>query len=590
MVYQPPVGDILFSIQHIADGFGSGQTLEAELTAAILEEAGKLCAGEIAATHDIAEHSPPVLKDGVVTTPEGYHAAYRAWCEGGWPGLTGPEVHGGQALPQLLAVGVHEMLNAAGMSFSTGPMLTMGAIEALAAHATPELQATYLPRLLSGEWTGTMNLTEPQAGSDLALLRSAAMPQEDGSYRISGTKIYISYGEHDLADNIIHLVLARLPDAPPGTRGISLFLVPKILVNEDGSLGARNDVWCTGLEHKMGLHGSPTCTLTYGDNGGAVGYLVGDENRGLQCMFTMMNNARLMVGIQGVGVAEAAFQRARSYAAERRQGRHSGMDQTDSVAIIEHPDIRRELMIIRAQIAAARALCHLTAAALDTAHRSGDTAERAHAQARADLLTPLAKAYSTDIGIDGASRGVQVHGGMGFIEETGAAQLLRDVRVAAIYEGTNGIQAIDLVTRKLPMQGGAVAASLIEDLRKIADDVAASGSPDVASLAAAYRAALDDFAAALSHVARLSNAEPGKVLAGASAILRLAAVTTGGIYLGKGVAAASAAGLGNGPLFEAQLETARFFATHLMPETAALLQIIREGADALEAVDHALAV
>ncbi|MEM8878784.1 MAG: acyl-CoA dehydrogenase, partial [Pseudomonadota bacterium] len=571
MVYQPPVGDILFSIQHIADGFGGGNTLDAELTAAILDEAGKLCAGEIAATYDVAEQSPPVLEDGVVTTPDAYHNAYRAWCEGGWPGLTGPDAHGGQALPQLLAVGVHEMLNAASMSFATGPVLTLGAIEALAAHASPELQATYLPKLLSGEWTGTMNLTEPQAGSDLALLRSTAVPQDDGTYRISGTKIYISYGEHDLTDNIVHLVLARLPDAPPGTRGISLFLVPKVLVNEGGSLGERNDVWCTGVEHKMGLHGSPTCTLTYGDNGGAVGYLVGEENRGLHCMFTMMNNARLVVGIQGVGVAEAAFQRARHYAAERRQGRHAGMDQTDAVAIIEHPDIRRELMVIRAQTAAARALCHLTAAALDSAHHSEDKTTRAHAQARADLLTPLAKAYSTDIGIDGASRGVQVHGGMGFIEETGAAQLLRDVRVAAIYEGTNGIQAIDLVTRKLPMQGGAVAAALVDVLKQITEDVAASSSADIATLASTFGTALDDFEAALSHFARLSNAEPDKVLAGASAMLRLAAVTTGGIYLGKGIASAASAGEDTGPLFAAQFETARFFATHLMPETATQL-------------------
>jgi acyl-CoA dehydrogenase len=589
MAYRPPVSDILFSLRHIADGIGDEQGLDADLAAAILEEAGKLCGEEIFATYDIAEKTPPILKDGVVTMPEAYHRAYRAWCEGGWPGLTGPEAHGGQALPQRLAVGVHEMLNATSMSFATGPVLTLGAIEALTAHATPEIQARYLPKLLSGEWTGTMNLTEPQAGSDLALLRARAEPQGDGTYRVFGTKIYISYGEHDLAENIMHLVLARLPDAPIGTRGISLFLVPKFLVEADGSLGNRNDVWCTGMEHKMGLHGSPTCTLTYGDSGGAVGYLIGEESRGLQCMFTMMNNARLVVGIQGVGIGDAAFQRARAYAADRRQGRIAGMDQSEAVAIIEHPDIRRELMMIRAQTAAARALCHLTAAAIDIAQGSEDESQRIRAQGRADFLTPLAKAYSTETGIDGASRGIQVHGGMGFIEETGAAQLLRDVRVAAIYEGTNGVQAIDLVTRKLPQEDGAVVAALVDDLRAIITDIEASDHEDVAALAPQCLAALTDFEAATGHFSRLSNADPDRVLAGATAFLRLASIAVGGIHLAKGVASAMRAGEGTGPVFAAHLETARFFASHLMPETAALLKIITHGGDALAGIDYALA-
>ncbi len=373
--------------------------------------------------------------------------------------MAAPLEHGGMDLPVLLHAACSEMWNASNMAFALCPMLTGGAIDALEAHGSDELRQRYLAKVVSGEWTGTMNLTEPQAGSDLNALRTRAERQADGTYKIFGSKIFITYGEHDLTDNIVHLVLARLPDAPPGTRGISLFLVPKFLVNADGSLGQRNDVHCVGIEHKLGIHGSPTCTLAYGDNGGAIGFLIGEENKGLACMFTMMNNARLNVGLQGVAVADRATQHAMAYAHERRQGRALGETAAPMSVIAAHPDVRRMLMTMKALTAAARSICFMTAAALDLGRRGRDAAECKLGQERANLLTPIAKAFSTDIANEVASLGVQVHGGMGFIEETGAAQFYRDARIAAIYEGTNGIQAIDLVQRKLGLAGGEGSAT-----------------------------------------------------------------------------------------------------------------------------------
>jgi butyryl-CoA dehydrogenase len=450
MTYRAPVSDIAFTMRHvagldraIADGvYGD---LSADLVGTILEEAGRFANDVIAPLNREGDRHGATLKDGVVTSAPGWKEAYRAWTEAGWNALPGPADYGGQGLPTLLNSACVEMWNSASMAFGIGPVLTAGAIEALAAHASEDLKARYLEKLVSGEWTATMNLTEPQAGSDLAALRSRAEPAGNGAYRITGQKIFITYGEHDLTDNIIHLVLARLPDAPQGTRGISLFLVPKVLPD-----GARNDVRCHSLEHKLGIHASPTCTMIFGDEGGALGWLVGEENRGLACMFTMMNNARLAVGLQGVAIAERAYQQALGYAGERRQGRAIGAAEGMS-AILQHPDVQRNLLTMKALTAASRAICYMTAEAIDRAHLEPDAAGRKKAHERASLLTPVAKAFSTDVGMEVASLGVQVHGGMGFIEETGAAQHYRDARIAPIYEGTNGIQAIDLVTRKLPL-------------------------------------------------------------------------------------------------------------------------------------------
>ena len=376
------------------------------------------------------------------------------------------------------------------MAFGIGPVLTMAAVDALTAHGSDELQRAYLPKLVSGEWTGTMQMTEPQAGSDVGALRTRAERAGDGTYRLTGQKIFITYGEHDMTDNIVHLVLARLPDAPAGSRGVSLFLVPKFLLNADGSLGARNDVRAHSIEHKLGIHGSPTCTMVFGDHGGAIGFLIGEENRGLACMFTMMNQARLAVALQGVGIAERATQQALAYARERKQGRAAGVKDGMS-PIIVHPDVKRMLLTMRALTGAARAISYATAVAIDRAHRSADEKARAAANERASLLTPIAKAFATDVGCEVASLGVQVHGGMGYIEETGAAQHFRDARIAAIYEGTNGIQAIDLVTRKLPMSGGNAVRAYIAELRRTADAVKAANDPAFGATGARLADAID---------------------------------------------------------------------------------------------------
>ena len=458
MTYQAPLSDIGFTLKYGAElALALEEGLYGDLTMdvvdAVLAEAGRIAGEVIAPLNRVGDRYGTPFKDGAVTTPPGWKEAYTVWRTGGWNGLAAPTEWGGQALPQLVNAACVEMWNAASMAFGVGPLLTMAAIDALQAHGSETLKRTYLEKLVSGEWMGTMQLTEPQAGSDVGALRTRAERAGNGSYRITGQKIFITYGEHDLTDNIIHFVLARLPDAPPGTRGISLFLVPKFLLKADGSLGARNDVRAHSIEHKLGIHGSPTCTMIFGDAGGATAYLIGEENAGMACMFTMMNRARLAVGLQGVGVAECATQQALVYARERRQGRTAGTPAAQSSPIIAHPDVRRMLLTMRALTQAARAICYATAMALDRAERSADAAARKAEHERASLLTPVAKAFSTDIGIEVASLGVQVHGGMGYVEETGAAQLYRDARIAAIYEGTNGIQAIDLVTRKLPLAG-----------------------------------------------------------------------------------------------------------------------------------------
>jgi alkylation response protein AidB-like acyl-CoA dehydrogenase len=517
------------------------------------------------------------LKNAGVSVPSGFADAYRKWVEGGWGSLAASPDFGGQGLPVALSVAMQEMWNAACMSFGLCPILSQGSIEALTAHGTDEQKQLYLAKLISGEWTGTMNLTEPQAGSDLNALKAKAIPQGDGTYRITGTKIFITYGDHDMAENIVHLVLARLPDAPAGTRGISLFLVPKFLVNANGTLGARNDAYCIGLEEKLGIHGSPTCVMSYGENGGATGWLIGEENRGLACMFTMMNNARLLVGTQGVAIAEAAYQHALAYAKERKQGRPLGSDLAagEMAPIIEHPDIRRMLLTMKAMTEASRALCYATAVAIDGAHSGGSEDKRRTAQARADLLTPIAKSFSTDAGVETASIGVQIHGGMGFIEETGAAQFLRDARILPIYEGTNGIQAIDLVMRKLPLGNGDVARTFIAEMRDTAKEARSSNDKLMTGIGAALDDALDTLDKATDYMLANLKSSPNDCLAGATPYLRLFGTAAGGHYLTR-------AAMGNG--VSARREIAQFYAANILPGGHGLLAPAMAGAESLFAL------
>src|SRR5581483_6937021 len=444
----------------------------------VLEEAGRFAADVIAPLNRVGDKFGTPFKDGNVTTPPGWKQAYTSWAAAGWNGLAAPAEFGGQDLPQAVNAACIEMWNAASMAFGIGPVLTIAAIDALHAYGSDELKQRYLGKLVSGEWMGTMQLTEPQAGSDVGALRTRAAPAADGSYRITGSKIFITYGEHDLTSNIIHFVLARLPDAPPGTKGISLFLVPKFLPD-----GTRNDVRAHSVEHKLGIHASPTCTMVYGDKGGAVGFLVGEKHKGMAAMFTMMNRARLAVGLSGVAIAERATQQALAYARERKQG--------SAGAIVHYPDVKRMLLTMRALTAAARAICYATAVAIDRSLREKTEAARQAAHERASLLTPVAKAFSTDIGIEVASLGVQVHGGMGYVEETGAAQHYRDARIAAIYEGTNGIQAIDLVTRKLPLSNGKAAAAYLGELRNTVTTVRAANDPAYGTTGAKLAEAVD---------------------------------------------------------------------------------------------------
>ncbi|WP_230530675.1 acyl-CoA dehydrogenase [Microvirga roseola] len=591
MSYRAPVSDIVFTMRHVAGldraiGEGLYGDLSADLAATILEEAGRFANDLIAPLNREGDKHGATLKDGVVTTAPGWKEAYKGWAEAGWNALPGPVEYGGQGLPTLLNSACVEMWNAASMAFGIGPVLTMGAIEAMVAHGSEDLKSRYLEKLVSGEWTATMNLTEPHAGSDLAALRSRAEPQGDGTYRITGQKIFITYGEHDLTDNIIHLVLARLPDAPAGTRGISLFLVPKILPD-----GTRNDVRCHSIEHKLGIHASPTCTMIFGDNGGAIGWLVGEENRGLNCMFTMMNNARLAVGLQGVAIAERAYQQALSYANERKQGRAIGAVEGMS-PIAAHPDVQRHLLTMKALTAASRAICYMTAEAIDRAHLEEDPARRKKAHERASLLTPVAKAFSTDIGMEVASLGVQVHGGMGFIEETGAAQHYRDARIAPIYEGTNGIQAIDLVVRKLPLSGGETVRAQIASMRATVTRVMKEGTPAFGATAARLRDAIESLDRATSHLLQsVSSNAQGEALAGATPYLRLFALAQGGAALADAALAANAlmAGGDQDSAHTGRIALCRFFAENIAVGAKGLEDIVLSGAGFLQDANLALA-
>lgn len=589
MTYRAPVRDMAFLLNEVAGlgalvGKGDFAELTPDLIEAVLEEGAKLAGDVLAPLNKTGDSEGVRLEADGVKTAKGFAAAYRQWVAGGWGSIAAAPEYGGQGLPLALATAAQEMWNAANMAFGLCPILSQGTVEALSVHGTHEQKRLYLPKLVSGEWTGTMNLTEPQAGSDLNALKAKAVPQGDGTYRISGTKIFITYGDHDMADNIVHLVLARLPDAAAGTKGISLFLVPKFLVNQDGSLGARNDAKCTGLEDKIGIHASPTCVMTFGDEGGAIGTLIGQENRGLACMFTMMNNARLLVGTQGVAIAERAFQHALAYAQERKQGRPIGstLAPGEMAPIVTHPDVRRMLLTMKSMTQAARAICYANAVAIDTAHHGQDDVTRAAGQARSDLLTPIAKSFSTDIGCEVASIGVQVHGGMGFIEETGAGQFYRDARILPIYEGTNGIQAIDLVMRKLPLGQGAIARAFIAEMKETAARAHASNNADMIAVATSLDAGIAALNTATDYMLENLRAKPDDCLAGASPYLRLFGTVAGGHFLAR---AALATPEGEDPFPVARVSLARFYAEQVLPASLGLLMPATSGASVLYAFD-----
>ncbi len=592
--YAEPLADMQFVLNELADLPGVAalpgcEEATPETVAAVLEEANKFTGGVLAPLNYPGDVAGCRWDDGAVTTPEGFADAYRQYIEGGWNGLNFPGDYGGQGLPKLVASPVMEMVMSANLAFSLCPLLTGGAIEALLFRGSPEQKEIYLHKMVEGTWTGTMNLTEPQAGSDLGLIRSKAVPEGD-HYRIEGQKIFITHGEHDMAENIIHLVLARLPDAPEGVKGISLFVVPKFLVNDDGSLGARNDVRCVSIEHKLGIHASPTAVLAYGDKEGAIGYLVGEPNRGLEYMFVMMNEARYAVGLQGVAVSERAYQLARAYAHDRVQSKRLTDPKGPSVAIVHHPDIRRMLMTMRALTEATRAVAYVIGAAIDRSHLAPDEAERAAARAFVDFMIPIHKGWATEASIDVANLGIQIHGGMGFIEETGAAQHLRDARILTIYEGTTGIQANDLIGRKTARDGGQSARQIIAQMRDTAAGLDAT-SADLAVIAAALQAGIDDFEACVDWVVAQPAAATETVHAGAVPFLKLAGIVCGGWQMARAAQVAQNQlrdGQGDGDFLRAKIITARFYADQLMSQVQGLRRTVESGASGALAlpVDH----
>ena len=578
MTYTAPLADMRFALREVAGLSGVAalpgyEHATDDTIDAVLEEAAKLAGNGLAPLNRDGDKVGAKLENGVVRTAPGFAAIYKEFVEGGWNSLPFDPEFGGQGMPWLLATAVQEMWQAANMGFGLVLLLNQGAIDAIHHHGSEEQKATYLPKMISGEWTGTMNLTEPQAGSDLGQLKSRAVKNGD-HYLVTGQKIYITYGEHDMAENIVHLVLARTPDAPAGVRGISLFIVPKFLVGADGSLGKRNDLRCVSLEHKLGIHASPTCVMSFGDDGGAVGYLVGEEGRGLSYMFTMMNNARLSVGIQGLAIAERAYQQAAAFARTRVQSKDDGSAAPASVSIVHHADVRRMLMSMRAQIEAMRALGYYTAAGIDGALKQSDKAAGRKIQDRVDLLIPIVKAWFTDLGNEIASTGVQIHGGMGFIEDTGAAQHLRDARILPIYEGTNGIQARDLVGRKVAKDGGETMLALVAEMRATAEEMRAAPGDDIEAIRAGLVAAADALEDATRWVAQSVKAELVSALAGSVPFLRLAGTALGAWLLARSaLVAQTRLGQRDGdPAFlEAKLVTARFYAEVILPPALAQL-------------------
>jgi acyl-CoA dehydrogenase len=583
--YTAPLKDMRFVLEELA-GLGEvarlpgNEELSADLVAQILEENAKFSAEVLAPLNSPGDQEGSVFRDGEVRTPKGFKEAYRQFVEGGWNALQFPHDFGGQGLPKLIAAPVMEMWKSANLSFSLCPLLTGGAIEALLLVGTPAQQQAYLPKMVEGTWTGTMNLTEPQAGSDLALVKTRAVPEGD-HYRIFGQKIFITYGEHDLAENIVHLVLARTPDAPEGVKGISLFIVPKFLVNPDGSPGKRNDVRCVSIEHKLGIHASPTAVLAYGDKDGAIGQLVGEENRGLEYMFIMMNAARFAVGMEGVALCERAYQKAVAYARERIQSRELGGSGSKPVPIIHHPDVRRMLMSMRAYAEATRALAYVVAAALDKAHAHPDKEERARNQRLVDFLIPVVKGWSTETAIEVASTGIQVHGGMGFIEETGAAQYLRDARITTIYEGTTGIQANDLVGRKIARESGLTAKEVLKTIRALDAELAKAPGDDfkaIRSRLAAGAAAMDE---CVDWIVERYGKDVKAVHAGAVPFLKLAGLVGGGWQMARAALAAQAKlekGPGDAGFLKAKVATVRFFADHILSQAPGLRDAVVQGA------------
>ena len=579
--YVAPLKDIRFVMQSLAGldevvALPGCEEASPDVVDAILEEAAKFAGEVLSPLNRVGDTQGARWHDRVVSTSPGFREAYGQFVENGWNGLGCDPEFGGQGLPRLLSTAVSEMWKAANHAFSLCPMLTQGAIEALMIAGTDAQKAAYLPKLVSGEWTGTMNLTEPSAGSDLAAVRSRAEPVGDGTYRIFGQKIFITYGEHDMTDNIVHLVLARTPNAPEGVKGISLFVVPKFLLNADGTPGERNDAWCVSIEHKLGIHGSPTAVLAFGDNGGAIGTLVGEENRGLEYMFIMMNAARFNVGLEGLGDAERAYQRAVTYARDRVQGTEVGVRGGPKVPILRHPDVRRMLMSMRSRIEAMRAIAYVTAAAQDHAHSNPDESARRKAQAFADLMIPVVKGWSTESAVDIASLGIQVHGGMGFIEETGAAQHLRDARITTIYEGTTAIQANDLIGRKIAREQGATALAVIAEMRAVAGRL----DGDLAGIGARLAVAVDALDRAVSWIVANFSADPKGVHAGAVPFLHLFGIVAGGWQMGRAAIIARerlAAGESD-PFWSAKLATARFFADHFLTQASGLAESVVGGA------------
>ena len=591
MTYKAPLKDMLFAIKHIANidvvsqipGFEDAGYDTAE---AVLEECAKFNEGVLSPLNWEGDKNPSSFKDGKVTTTPGFKEAFKQYADGGWQGLQHPIDFGGQGLPKTIGAACIEMCNSANMSFALCPLLSDGAIEALLTAGSDELKATYLEKLVSGQWTGTMNLTEPQAGSDLAMVRTRAEPQADGTYKVFGTKIYITYGDHDMAANIVHLVLARVQGAPEGVKGISLFVVPKFMVNSDGSLGARNDVQCVSIEHKMGIKASPTAVLQYGDHGGAVGYLVGQENRGLEYMFIMMNAARYAVGVQGIAIAERAYQKAVQYAKDRVQSRPVDGSIAASAPIIHHPDVKRMLMTMRAYTEGCRALAAGAAAAFDAAHHHPDVEVRKQNAAFYEFMVPLVKGYSTEMSLEVTSLGVQVHGGMGFIEETGAAQYYRDAKILTIYEGTTAIQANDLVGRKTARDGGTTAKAIVAQIEVTEKALAARDSVHARAvlkrLTAARKALLD----VIEFVAGNTKAAPNAVFAGSVPYLMLAGNVFAGWQMARSLLAAEGElAAGHDTAFmQAKITTARFYADHLLSKAPGMRDSIVEGADCVTAL------
>ena len=591
MTYIAPTKDMQFVINDVIGldtvaALPGCDEISTDLVDAILEEAGKFAAGVLAPLNRIGDIQGSKLENGIVRTPEGFKDAYDQFVSGGWNSVPFSGEFGGQELPWLVATPIAEMWSSANMAFSLCPLLNQGATELLSAHGSPAQKDVYLHKMVSGEWTGTMNLTEPQSGSDLGTLKTRAVPDGD-HYLISGQKIYITYGDHDLSHNVIHMVLARTPDAPAGTRGISLFIVPKFLVDSDGEPKERNDLRCVSLEHKLGIAASPTAVMSYGDDGGAIGYLVGEEGRGLEYMFTMMNTERLGVGLQGLAIAEAAYQQSRDYARDRVQSRPIDGSSPTPVTIIHHPDVRRMLMSMKTHVEAMRGLAYEVAAGIDMATRHSDETVRRQNQAFVDLMIPIVKAWFTDVGVELASTNVQVHGGMGFIEETGAAQHYRDIRIAPIYEGTNGIQANDLLSRKVVRDGGSAARDFVARAKQLAADLTGSPESDLSVLGQRLQAAIADLEHTLGWILETYTQDTNKVAAGATPFLRLFGTVAGGWMMGRMAIAAKGAldqANGDSAFLESKLATARYYADNILPQTAGLVPVITDGGDSVMAL------